>query len=67
MKNTTAKFCFNTMVNNESHVIESKAMDSRGASDDAQEGVNSFLEKRSAKFTNKITSDMPDFFPWWKD
>ena len=22
MKNTTAKFCFNTMVNNESHVIE---------------------------------------------
>ncbi len=51
----------------DAHVIESKAMDSRGASYDAQEGVNSFLEKRSAHFKNKITSDMPDFFPWWKD
>ena len=34
----------------DAHIIESKAMDSRGASDDAKEGVNSFLEKRSAKF-----------------
>ncbi len=51
----------------DAHVIESKAMDSRGASDDAKEGVNSFLEKRSAMFKNKITSDMPDFFPWWKE
>jgi len=51
----------------EAHVIESKAIDSRGASDDAKEGVNSFLEKRPAKFKNLISSDMPDFFPWWKD
>ncbi len=51
----------------DAHVIESKAMDSRGASDDAKEGVNSFLEKRSAYFKNKISSDMPDFFPWWED
>ena len=51
----------------DAHVIESKAMDSRGASDDAKEGVNSFLEKRPAKFTNLISSDMPDFFPWWDD
>ncbi len=51
----------------ESHVIESKAIDSRGASDDAKEGVNSFLEKRPAKFKNLISSDMPDFFPWWED
>ena len=49
------------------HVIESKAIDSRGASEDAKEGVNSFLEKRPAKFTNKISSDMPKFFPWWDD
>ena len=51
----------------EAHVIESKAIDSRGASDDAKEGVNSFLEKRPAKFKNLISSDMPDFFPWWED
>ena len=49
------------------HVIESRAIDSRGASDDAKEGVNSFLEKRPAKFQNIISSDMPDFFPWWDD
>ena len=51
----------------EAHVIESKAIDSRGASDDANEGVNSFLEKRPARFKNLISSDMPDFFPWWED
>ena len=51
----------------EAHVIESKAIDSRGASDDAKEGVNSFLEKRPAKFKNLVSSDMPDFFPWWED
>lgn len=50
----------------EAHVIESKAIDSRGASADAKEGVNSFLEKRPATFTNKVSTDMPKFFPWWK-
>ncbi len=51
----------------EAHVIESKAIDSRGASEDAKEGVSSFLEKRPAEFKNKVSSDMPEFFPWWKD
>jgi len=51
----------------DAHVIESKAIDSRGASEDAREGVSSFLEKRPAEFKNKVSSDMPKFFPWWKD
>jgi enoyl-CoA hydratase/carnithine racemase len=50
----------------DAHVIESKAIDSRGASEDAKEGVSSFLEKRPAKFKNKVSSDMPKFFPWWE-
>ena len=50
----------------DAHVIESKAIDSRGASEDAKEGVSSFLKKRPAKFTNKVSSDMPKFFPWWE-
>lgn len=50
----------------DAHFIESKAIDSRGASEDAKEGVSSFLEKRPAKFKNKVSLDMPKFFPWWK-
>ena len=48
------------------HEIESKLIDSRGLSDDAKEGVMSFLEKRRANFKNKISSDLPDDFPWRK-
>ena len=50
----------------DAHVIESKAIDSRGASEDAKEGVMSFLEKREAHFKNKISSDLPSDFPWRK-
>ena len=48
------------------HEIESKLIDSRGSSDDAKEGVMSFLEKRKSVFKNKITKDFPDAFPWRK-
>ena len=33
---------------------------------DGKEGVSSFLEKRQPEFTQKVPSDMPDFYPWWK-
>jgi hypothetical protein len=39
---------------------------SRGASADVKEGVVSFLEKRPAKFPQKVSSDMPPYFPWWQ-
>lgn len=34
---------------------------------DAQEGIKSFLEKRPPNFTMKPSTDMPHFYPWWKD
>jgi len=51
----------------EAHKIDSPAIASRGASADAMEGVMSFLEKRPAKFQLKVSSDMPDFYPWWQE
>ena len=49
------------------HEVDSRAIQSRGQSADAREGVSSFLEKRPAVFPNKVSTDMPDFFPWWDE
>ena len=51
----------------EAHKVDSPAIASRGASADAVEGVMSFLEKRDAVFPLKVSSDMPDLFPWWEE
>ncbi|WP_394778399.1 crotonase/enoyl-CoA hydratase family protein [Undibacterium sp.] len=51
----------------EAHKIDSRAIYSRGSAADAKEGVGSFLEKRPAVFTNKVSQDMPSFFPWWPE
>ncbi len=50
----------------EAHKLDSRAIYAMGQSPDGHEGVTSFLEKRPAKFTMKVSSDMPEFFPWWK-
>ena len=49
------------------HRIDSRAIQSRGQSADAREGVSSFLEKRPAFYANKVSTDMPGFFPWWDE
>ncbi|WP_041798192.1 crotonase/enoyl-CoA hydratase family protein [Rhodopseudomonas palustris] len=51
----------------EAHKIDSRGIYERGRSDDVKEGVSSFLEKRPAQFKNKVTSDMPAYFPWWDE
>jgi enoyl-CoA hydratase/carnithine racemase len=44
------------------HRADSRAMFFRGQSDDAREGVNSFLEKRPAEFTDRVSGGLPDIF-----
>ena len=50
----------------EAHKIESRAIYHLGRGPDAREGVESFLEKRPAEFPGRVSSDMPEFFPWWE-
>lgn len=51
----------------QAHRIDSRGIFTRGASPDAAEGVVSFLEKRPASFPCKVSTDMPEYFPWWQE
>lgn len=49
------------------HRLDTKGMVERGQSADATEGTTAFLEKRAANFPDKVSKDLPDFFPWWEE
>jgi enoyl-CoA hydratase/carnithine racemase len=51
----------------QAHRLDSRGVIARGRTNDAAEGVSSFLEKRPAVFTDRVSADMPDFFPWWDE
>jgi enoyl-CoA hydratase/carnithine racemase len=48
------------------HRIESWGIYHRGRGRDVVEGVESF-EKRPPRFPERVSSDMPDYFPWWEE
>jgi enoyl-CoA hydratase/carnithine racemase len=51
----------------DAHRIDSRAIQARGQSADTREGVSAFLEKRAPVYTDKVSKDMPEFFPWWDE
>jgi enoyl-CoA hydratase/carnithine racemase len=49
----------------EAHKVDSLAI-FYASQKSGREGVQAFLEKRPAEFTDRVSTDMPDFYPWWK-
>ena len=49
----------------DAHRVDSRAIQSRGASGDAKEGVGAFLEKRPPAYPNRVSADLPDIWPEW--
>lgn len=53
------------------HPVEAHKIDSLAvfytSQKDGKEGVAAFMEKRAAKFTTKLSKDMPSFYPWWNE
>jgi enoyl-CoA hydratase/carnithine racemase len=47
------------------HRADSRGMYYRGQSADVVEGVTSFLEKRPAEFTDRVSEGLPDVLPGW--
>jgi enoyl-CoA hydratase/carnithine racemase len=50
-----------------SHKIESACYYHIGQLSDAEEGANSFLEKRPPAFKNSVVTEMPDVYPWFDE
>lgn len=51
----------------EAHKVDSRIIYRRAKSADAKEGIASFLEKRSPEYPDKVSTDLPDSFPWWDE
>ncbi|MFV2176883.1 crotonase/enoyl-CoA hydratase family protein [Actinomadura sp. LOL_016] len=49
------------------HRLDSRIMSQIGGGPDPVEGIESFLAKRAPDFPGRVSSDMPDIYPWWDE
>ena len=49
----------------DAHRADSRGIQARGKAGDAREGVTSFLEKRSPRYPDRVSSDLPDIWAHW--
>ena len=51
------------------HPVEAHKVDSLAifytSQDSGKKGVQAFLDKRTPDFTDRASTDMPEFYPWW--
>ncbi len=51
----------------DAHNLDSRMIWERGRTEDAREGVTSFLEKRAPNYPCKVSDGLPEGFPWLEE